>query len=189
MNFFRLTLLTCSFALFASIALALPQEIYGQAAKDVKDVVVTNYADRPVPTKNVESPARQAFQVGFEVAGGGETPVVPTGKIFVIEYVSAGLRTVTSFGEPSPCRIQEMNMSVLAPNSVQPEPFYFAPLLMGSATGLNGEVNMYTLSQPVRLYAGPGWGFAASWLAGPVCGNPGIQGRIVLTGYLVDAAR
>ena len=184
MKNFRYAIFAGGIALFGLMILTLPQHSYAQAAHEIQ---VTNTAANPVPTKNVENAARQSYQLGFNVSGASDSPNIPAGKIFVIEYVSAGLSTVTPFGAATPCRILRLSFDSAPKDPANSEAFHFVPVLLGSTSGIGGEVSFYTISQPVKIYAMPEWIFAASWLAGPVCGGTGIEGRMVLSGYLVAA--
>lgn len=180
MKYFRLAVSSGICALLGLLIIASPHNTYAQQTKAVQ---VTNDTTNPVPTKNVENPARNAFQVAFELLGSNPA-TVPAGKIFVIEHISGAIRVESQFNAPVPCRIRQLSISTGSLHPIDVIPIY-----MGTGQGLNGDVNFFSISQPVRVAARPGSELGgASMSLGQYCNSfPLMWSNIVFTGYLVDA--
>src|SRR6266498_1313751 len=153
---------------------------------NIPTVQVGNPVDAPVPVRDTENPARQPYQTSFNPRI-ADFPTVPDGKLFVIEYVSGRILTETPLGTDPPCRLLVFGFGTRPDLSSSILEHYFTPTLTGSVPGVGSvTVSTYIISQQTRLYAGSRTGFARFASAGPVCGPNTFEGRITLSGYLVD---
>ena len=155
------------------LGLLVPHASYGAPAKDVNvvntanvnvvggaiaaDVTVVNDGTNPVPVLDVDSPARQPFAVDVtltfeptDVSTQDFSTTVPADKILVIEHVT--LRSVTSFS-PVPADAALSFTISMSTNGSFNAHFFSLPDKHVIFTG--GNNFLFTLSQPVRLYADP----------------------------------
>ena len=114
------------------------------------NVVVTNTAAQPVPTKDQNNPAYQPFQwQGFVSVAAGSwygttTFQVPAGKRLVVEQISA----LVSITGGASGQIPRLDLNTAAPN---PQVNTFVPLVfVGSQANLSVS---FVAMQPLRAYA------------------------------------
>lgn len=149
-------------------------------------VVVTNRNNDSVPVKVVNDPAKRAYHAGVDLAfpSTGEYPAVPAGQTFVVQYITGKFRTYNAFGAAA-CKPYDLSVGA-RPDADSPiESYSIVPTYMGTGQGISGEVNFYAVNQSVTIYIAAGFPIAPAFSLGPVCTAPTIQGRIVLSGYLV----
>ena len=162
--------------------------LFASAAFAQTPVVVTNRAGDAVPVKVVNDPAKRSYHAGVDLAFPftGEYPTVPAGKMFVVEYITGTFRTFNAFGAAT-CKPYEIQFSLRPDNTSALENYAVLPTHMGTGQGISGDVNFYSITQPVAISIAPGTPIAPAWSLGPVCSAPTVQGRIVFSGYLVKA--
>lgn len=171
------------FILMMSFGVMVPTLSLGQSTKDVN---VVNTAAAPVRVKSVDDPARRAFQIGFEVNSG--TPVsTPAGKIFVVEHVSGSFRLKTVSGSTSPCRFFELGLPVSGVQGA-PQSYELIPTDMGTGASIGFDLTFYSINHPMKLYIQQNSELGAMnfSIGGNCASSPLFNGRIVLSGYLVD---
>ena len=145
------------------------------------NVFVTNSAANPVPTRDVDNPARQPFQQDQVISihagtfGGDATFTVPKGKRLVIEFVSIHVSYPTG-QKPTFAFLQvETANSNKFPNNHN-------FVLTFQAPDLNSDV--FAGASPTRLYADPGTTVTLSLRRNSSIGE-GL-GSMSVSGYLVD---
>jgi hypothetical protein len=163
-----------------AVALVLPFTSAGPAlAQTFKPVMasIINDADHPVPVVVVGTPApAEPFQhqVSSFVPASLLLPV-PAGKRLVIEFYSGTAATHV------PCTMAAMRIETNLSDGTLQHKLLAVPVPEGEVS----DFNLYTISQQVRLYAGPGTlvRFAAS--TNPAC-PADFTG--VVSGYLTDVS-
>jgi hypothetical protein len=116
----------------------------------------------PFIVQDFENPARTSFQAqcNWTAGVGCRLTVVPSTRILVIEMVTAEIGVSTG-GKPFDVEV------IVAPPVV---PYSLTPAFAGSIDGFSSEVNsfvqdLYTVTAPVKIYAGPGTDVTAASLA------------------------
>lgn len=151
----------------------------GYAAPPTKDVLVVNTPAEPVPTRDVDSPARQPVNIHLEgnlAPGNGQSVcpttlfTVPADKELVVEYVS--LWAVSA-------NVETPIISISRPG-VQTEYLFF---LEHKATSQIGHP-LYGANQQTRLYFSPGDNVGYCVARDTNADDLGF--RIRLSGYLVN---
>lgn len=153
-----------------------------QTFKPVMSMIVNDSA-HPVPVVAAEplpvidaGAAAQPFQQ--LVRGLDPHVIVPDGKQLVIEFYSGDVGST-----PADCVVHAMNIQTsLSTDPDLPREHRLIPVLVATGPALNS----YTISQQVRLYAGPGTTVTFSPLKTP---RPDCVAEFlgVVSGYLVDA--
>jgi hypothetical protein len=187
--------LICLFVIIISCSsIVLGQE---EPVGPTKPVVVVNTPANPVPVtgivRNAENPARQAFQIEYHPRILDPTRTTPQSKIFVIEYISGELQVDTPAGEPTLCRIFRLGFtsspSPFSNLQIPPAAFSVIPIFQGDANSLGFIRSFYSISQTVKIYMAPGTVVGTGFShIGPVCVSSSLNGRITLSGHLVDLA-
>ncbi len=140
-----------------------------------------NAANAPALVRDVDNPARHPYnsQVflswtpGNNVAS-ADIGTVPAGKRLVLEYVAA---------EASIPQGQQFFMFIQSP----PVGGVIYPLVVAKqASFAFGPTDIYTASQPVKIYIEPGTTFRASANRNDTTGGAGTDIIVSVTGYLVD---
>jgi hypothetical protein len=145
-------------------------------------VKVTTSETSPLLMRDVDNPARHAFQLELDtlIPQGQQTSsnsfAIPAGKRLVIEYASG-----TMFSPPADARLS-VHIQTIVNNTVVSH--YVVPSLQGSF-GQNAA-NFYVASQPMKLYADPGTSITliTDTLGAPSDGQSGAA--LVMSGYLVN---
>jgi hypothetical protein len=160
-----------------------------------KPVVVVNTLANPVPVfgivRDAENPARQAFQIEYHPRILDPARTTPQGKIFVVEYISGELQVDTPAGEPTPCKILRLGFSsspsLFSNPPIPPGAFSVIPIFQGYVNSIGFVRSFYSISQTVKIYIAPGTVVGTGFsLIGPVCVPSSLNGRITLSGHLVD---
>lgn len=144
-------------------------------------VQVGNAANAPVLVRDVDNPARHPYtsQVflswtpGNNVAS-ADFSAVPAGKRLVLEYVAA---------EGSIPQGQQFFMLIQSPAV---NGFVYPLVVTKQASFAFGPTDIYTTSQPVRIYIEPGTTFRALANRNDTTGGAGTDIIVSVTGYLVD---
>jgi hypothetical protein len=150
-------------------------------------VQVVNSASEPVPTRDVDRPANQPFQVrltGFSITDGfrGDTKciTVPSGKRLVVEFASAEI------GAPS-----GQNPSVLLfaapPADCDNDEAVIGHRLITVVEEPNVQTgrDLHVATQSVRLYVNSGDLLGVTVGRAEFTGQ--LTGQVNVTGYLIDA--
>lgn len=137
-------------------------------------VVVTNNSANPVPTRDVNNPARQPFVFSASCESNNSngcnvtSPTVPAGKRLVLQHVNGSIQL---FGTTA--QVQEFRLFVGSTYLTMP------PRLVNSFSGL---IN-YAVNEPVLMFVEPG--------SKVLVQASGTEIRLIatafLSGYLVDA--
>jgi hypothetical protein len=146
-------------------------------------VQVGNTASAPVLVRDVDSPARQPFQ-DFNsidlVAPFGNTErvlfTVPTDKRLVIEFIS--LLALMPADQKSTVTLRTFI------NDGHPSTSFGKSFLVLTAQGTFNATDIYTASQPVRIYADPGT--EVFFLVSRTSGTGSAQYQVCISGYFVD---
>lgn len=178
------TLVTCGclLTLLCVITVTTPRVSYGVgsgAPGPEKSFVVANTADEPVPTRDVDNPAREPFQRflveqlndGEFSAGDRVSFSVPAGKRLVIEYVS--LLSVVPTGQKLRVKIDAF---AGGHGSHQ--------LTLSGEGSFQGGRDDYKASHLTRIYADPGTDVFIRVARNSTSGIAGINASV--SGYLVD---
>lgn len=142
------------------------------------NVQVGNTTTNPVPTRDVDNPARQPFQIGLgiSVANGNLTAngsfTVPAGKQLVIEFVSA-LAAISSG--------QKLTLQFSTTGGGAPVAFTLPAFLQGT---FGGTVDDYAVAQQMRVYADPGT--SVQFVLTQNNTTAGALADIGVSGYLVN---
>ena len=136
-------------------------------------VQVGNAPDAPVPSRDVDNPARQPFQRSMSFPS---SFTVPGGKRLVIEVFSARV----SF--PEPCRLSDLYLITVTEG--QSAFFYHSPTTIEPVLRPRAVV----VNQQTRIYADPGTSVTVN--AERACYPGGTfddyTGTVTVAGYLVD---
>jgi len=139
-------------------------------------IQIASSASRPVWIRDVDS-ARQPFQTAAAITvpagqllGNGQLTTVPKGQRLVIEYVSAWISL------PAGQRIVQLVMQ----SPVGTVSHYFTPTLLAT----NGPVDLFSVSQPLRLYANPEQQVLGALSRTGTAGSATMY--LSVSGYMVD---
>jgi len=148
-------------------------------------VIVGNTPSTPLPVFDVDNPASQPFQESaqFTMAGGvspifstiSDITVVPAGKMLVIEHV-------TFIGGTGPSGAKMFAGISTSISIVAPEKNHFLVL---TEQGVIFDNTVFTASQPMRLYAGPGTTVRGNAFRSPDSLGEG-PGEFSISGHFVD---
>jgi hypothetical protein len=166
------------FGLAVVVSFTTAGPVLAQAFKPVMAFIV-NDAAHPVPViatqplPVVDAGAGAPFQKFVRSIEPGFA--VPEGKRFVIEFYSGTSSTIPS------CTLRAMRIRTSLTTESDPVTHTLVPVLTATEPTFNG----YTISQQVRLYAGPGTQVAFSITTTPAdCAADFLGG---VSGHLVDA--
>jgi len=182
----KYTLVTLPLLFVMAFVLVAPHCV--EAAKP-SDVMVINDPTEPVPTHDVDNPARRPIQASA-AAGSGELTgpanfvlfTVPAGKRLVVEHFSSQV------GIASTASVNRYVLGI-APDPGQPGNSIFAHFLAPtyhSPCGTCGEgTELFIASQPIRMYVNAGHALVVNITFSGDVGSSGF-GFFAVTGYLVD---
>ena len=139
-------------------------------------VLVGNNAANPVLVRDVDSPGMQPFEALGDAGmspGADNTNVelftVDSGKRLVIEYVSA------HFSIPTGQKFIDVRLQ-----DTVGAPYHLVPVLLGT----RDSRDIFSISQPLRMYVGPGHTVLVSVERDANTG--GVFGEVEVFGYLVN---
>ncbi len=144
------------------------------------NVGINNATTSPVPMREVDNPARHRFQhagicEATDVANCSTTFTVPSGKLLVIETVTAGVSVPP--GDKATAHIATDQDGIGL--------FHDLPLQLVATDFLGSGFDMFQGIQLIRLYADPGTTVTfEAFRAGSAAG--GTIGHFTISGYLVD---
>lgn len=164
------------FMFLAALILLAALNLDAVAAPPEKPVTVTNTPADPVPTVDVENPAKQPFHAGRGVDGiidqlGAVITTVPPGKRLVIETITSSSRINLTGAALQPALSLTVNGNAI---------IHYIGL---SPNGQDATRSFWLATHAVRLYADPSTDVKVH------CGAsiPGSQFcTITISGYLVD---
>jgi len=158
-----------------------------EAAKP-SDVIVVNEPTEPVPTRDVDHPARRPVQK-LAVAPTGTLPgpanfvlfTVPAGKRLVVEHFSSEV------GILSTASVDRYVLGIETPSKPGVSIFnhFIAPSYHSPCGTCGSGTELFVASQPIRMYVNGGDTLVVNITFSGAVG-PDAFGFFAITGYLVD---
>ena len=139
-------------------------------------VNIGNLGGEPLPVRDVDNPARAAFQQTINVGDlQTGTITVPEGKRLVIEFISASFDA-----SPGTCKSTDVQVSTILNGQSAASRHHLIPISAFEAP----SVNSFVISQETQIYADSVAPVTFSFF--PISGPCSYQGTATVSGHLVD---